>query len=918
MDAFKVFASRLAGLFRKSQRERELDDELRSHLEMLTAENVKKGMPTDEARYATLRAFGGVEQAKENYRDQRGLPSLESIVQDVRHSLRQLRRSPGFAVIAILTMALGIGANTAIFSLIDGTLLRPLPGIANPNQLVSMYRMQKNDPYDVMGYPDYVDYRDRSRSFDGIAAEVGAAMNFGHGTPERLIGGCVTGNFFATLGVGIEQGRLISLADDAPLGAHPVVVLSYDLWRKSFGASPDAIGSRVELNSFPFTVIGVATRDFHGASIYTNYDFWVPLSMMDQSMPRYVGHHFFEERAWGWLNVFGRLKPGIPIEQAQAEVSTIAQQLAQAYPNTNAGRTVALVRGVGLDPDDRADLRGFLGLLLGGVTLLLIITCANVEGLLLVRATGRQREIALREALGATRGRLVRQLLTEGLLLSLAGGLLGLLLAPGALRLAIPWMQPDSVLRHAGLGLDIRILAFTLVASVATGIGCALLPAFRTSSPNLLKSLVQGSAGIGHRRLTIHRLLAAAQVAVCCILLIGAVLLARSMQKVLTADPGFETRNVLLATVDTSLQGYSQAQSEAFFQQALERLSHTPGVQAASMAVTVPPEDFSGGVSVFHPGEEPSQEVLRGHEFQLGLRVNIDTVGPHYLQTMGIPLLEGRDFSEQDGEGTLSRDSDGNMAPEANRPNGSGVVIVNRKLADMMWPGQNAMGKYLSWPSIVGPPRPPLLVIGVTANSRYRSLVNDPPPLMYVPMPESFTPRARLILRTASRPAALADTLRAEIASLDKNLPVFQVETMQEHMAPSLWQQRMATAMIGFFGMLALLLATLGLYGVVAYSVAQRTREIGIRMALGAERVDVLREVIGQGLWLMAAGVGAGVLGALGLTRFLATLLYGVQPHDPLTFGAVAILLAGVALVASYIPARRAARVDPMVALRYE
>ncbi len=910
--------TRLMGFLRKKELERDLYAELRAHLEMQIEENLRKGMAARDARDAALRSFGGVEQTKENYRDQGGLPSLESILQDMRHSLRQLRRSPGFAAVAILTMALGIGANTAIFSLIDGALLRPLPGVANPRQIVSMYRMQQNDPFDVMGYPDYIDYRNRSTSFTALAAQSGAAMGFGYGTAERLIGGCVTGNFFSTLGVGAEQGRLISPTEDAPLGAHPVVVLSYKLWQRSFGSSPDAIGSHVEVNGHPFTVIGVASGRFHGTSMSTDYDFWVPMSMLDEAMPRSVGHHFLDERAWGWLRVFGRLKPGVSIEQSQAEVATIAQQLAQAYPATNAGRTVALVRGVGIDPDDRADLKGFLGLLLGGVTLLLIITCANVEGLLLVRATGRQREIALREALGATRGRLIRQLLTEGLLLALAGGSFGLLVAPWALRLAIPWIQPGSVLRHIDMSLDFRVLTFTFLASVATGIGCALLPAFRTSSPNLVKSLVQGSSGGGHRRTTIQRLLAAGQVAVCCVLLVGAALLVRSMQKVLEADPGFETRNILVASVDTSLQGYSPPQSEAFFNQIIERLNHAPGVQSASLATTVPPEDFSTSVSVFHPGEEPPQDLLRGHEFQLGLRVNLDTVGPHYLQTMRIPLLEGRDFTGRDGEGTLRRDSDGNVVPEANPQNGTGVVIVNRKLAEMMWPGEHAVGKYLSWPSVVGPPRPPVLVIGVTANSRYRSLVNDPPPLMYVPARGSYTTRATLILRTESDPAALADTLRSEVATLDKNLPVFRIETIQEHMAPSLWQQRMATALISLFGILALVLATLGLYGVMAYSVAQRTREIGIRMALGAERVDVLREVIGQGLWLVVAGVGGGIGGALLLMRFLATLLYGIAPYDPTTFTGVAILMAAVALAASYIPARRASKVDPMVALRYE
>ncbi|HUI43466.1 MAG TPA: ABC transporter permease [Terriglobia bacterium] len=847
---------------------------------------------------------------------------MPSLLQDLRFSLRMLVKSPGFATLAVVALALGIGANTAIFSLVNAVLLRPTPGVHDPGRLVSLYRMEKNDPYSGMGFPDYADYRDRSRSFSGLAAQEATALSLGGGASERLIGDVVTGNYFEVLGVTAARGRLIGPEDDAPRGAHPVAVLSYALWQRKLGADPAVLGSKLVLNGYPFTVIGVAPERFAGTTTGQPYDVWVPMSMLDQAMPRTVGHRFFEERAWGWLSVFGRLKPDVSVEQAASETQGIARQLALAYPNTNADRTVAVVRGVGLDPDDRASLSGLLGLLFAGVGLLLLIACANVAGLLLVRAGARQREIAVRLALGASRGRVARQLLVEGLLLALAGGSLGLLLAPWAVRLALALTGTASTLRGADVSVDASVLAFTLGASVITGLAFALVPALRCSRPDLVSSLKQGTLGSGWRQSPLQRVLAAGQVALSFVLLMGAGLLLRSMRKIVSADPGFETRNVLLASVDLSLQGYSPARGLEFYRQVLQRLQGAPGVTAAAASTSVPPDEWPGAVSIFYPGQEPPQDVLRGHEFQLGLRVNFDAVSPGYFRSFGVPLLQGRDFTDQDGANAPSRDQDGNFQtePAATAGNGvaAGVVIVNHKLAERLWPGQNPIGKRISWPTLVGPSRPPLEVVGVAADCKYLSLVRDAPLLMYVPLAENYSGRVTLIVRTASSPGDLAAVVRREINAVDANLPVYGVRTMPEQLDLSLWQQRMAASLISAFGALALLLATLGLYGVVAHSVAQRTREIGVRMALGAHREHILRLVLGQGMLLALAGVAVGMSAGVVLGRAVSSLLYGVGAFDAWTLAFSSLVLVAVTMLACYVPARRAAHVDPMVALRYE
>jgi macrolide transport system ATP-binding/permease protein len=903
-------------------RKRKLDDfsaEIQAHLKLETERLQEQGLSHEEARAAAHRAFGNVTKAQERFYESGRWLWWDQLWLDFRYALRMLRKSPGFTAVAVLTLALGIGANAAMFSLINAVLLQPLPGIAHPKQVVSLFRMQKNDPFSVMGYPDYADYRDRTQSFSGLAAHSATWMNLGSGTPERIMGDVVTGNYFSVLGVRPALGRLIAPGDDAKRGAAPVGVLSYSLWQRKFGASRGILGTTIHVNGYPFTVIGVAPQDFIGVLAALRVDVWVPLSMLSEAMPASAGEHYFEERAWGWLRVFGRLKGETSFEHAQAEIDTIARQLQLAYPTTNSGRTVALEHSIGIDPDERASLTSFLGLLFAAVGLLLLIACANIAGLLLVRATGRQREIGVRLALGATRQRLIRQLVTEGLLMSLASGALGLILAPWIITVAIRYAQPASVIRDSHVSPDAGVLAFTLLVSILAGVAFSALPALRCSSPNILKSLKERTPSNRRSQSFLQRLLAAAQVGASFLLLIAAGLLFRDMHRILNADPGFDTTNIFLASIDLTEQGYQNGndssvgtprtpdgfpvagtRAELFYRQLSARLAKLPDVLSASLSTSVPPNPWPGAVSVFHPGAEPPQQVLRGQEFQHGLRVNIVTVSPNYFQTLGIPLMQGRDFTWEDDE------------------NAPGRAIISRNLAERMWPGENAMGKRISWPSLVGPPRAPLEIVGVAADCKYRSLAEPAPLLMYVPLSQNYSGRVTIALHAALPPGVALAELRHAVADLDKTLPLFETKTMQEQLAFSVWQQKMASSLIGAFALLAIFLATLGLYGVIAHSVSQRTHEIGIRVALGAQRGQVLRMVIREGMLLTVTGLAGGMMAAGVLARILGSLLFEIKARDPVTFISVAALLAIVSLAACYIPARRAMGIDPMVALRHE
>ena len=820
---------------------------------------------------------------------------LDILWRDLRYTVRSLGRSPGFTATALLVLALGIGANTAVFSVVDAILLRPLPGIAHPDRLVSLYRVQNGETFDNMDYPDYQNFRDRSQSLSGLAAHEATALSLSYrGTAERIVGDLVTGNYFDVLGVQPAAGRLLVADDDA------VAVISYALWQTKFGGSAGAIGTRIELDGSAFTIAGVAERGFRGTVLSTPIDLWVPLRTQPRTMPR-MSADIMENRSAGWLLLFGRLRSGASLQAADAEMKTVAARLAQAYPLTDGKRTVAVAAGVGLYPDDRAEVSGLLGLLLGAVALLLLIACSNVAGMLMVRATGRTREMAIRQAIGAARGRLLHQLLTEGLVLSLAAGAIGVLLAVWATQAIATLAAATSLVRRAGTQLDGRVLVFTLMASIATGVLFTILPAAQFHRLDLISSLKSGLPGSGLRRTRLRSALVIAQVALSFVLLSGAGFLLRGLYRIVTANPGFDPRHIAMAAVDLSLNQYSEARGLAFFHDLTERLSHTPGVVSASLAGSIPPDEWPGAASIFQPGQEPPPDQLQAREFELGLRVNLNHVAPDYFRTLGIPLLRGRDFTDRDRAGA------------------AGVVIASRKLAEKMWPGQDPIGRKISYPQWNGPRRPPFEVIGVAGDVKHLALTGDSTLLLYVPLLQEFSGRAQVVLRTAASDphAGIVDIQRA-VASIDNQVAISSARTGPEHLSNSLWQQRMAAGWIGAFSLLALLLAAVGLYSVIAQSVAQRTREVGIRLALGADPRSVAALVLKHGMILVLPSVCIGVPASIAFNGLVRRYLAGIEGHSLASVAAISVVIAFTMLAACWIPASRASRIDPMAALRSE
>ena len=828
---------------------------------------------------------------------------MNGIIQDVRFALRVLRRSPLFTAIAVVALGLGIAANTAIFSLIDAMLLVPMPGVKGPDELVVFERWQAGQLLGNMGYPDFRDYRDQLKSFSGVAAETGARVSVVIGRSSELArAALVSGNYFAVLGVQPDpqgaSGRLLVDEDEREDGP-AVAVLSYAFWKRAFGADPSVAGRIIRLNGQACTVVGVAPRDFRGTQTQFQADLWLPITLQPVVMPR-MSPGTLEKRASGWIRTFGRLKPGVSLSAAQAEVTTIAARLAQTYPVTNHNRTMALVPGLGLDSDDRADVGRFLGLLLLCVGLLQIIACANVANLLLARAAMRRREVAVRLALGAARARLVRLFLTEGALLALLAGMLGIFLAPMAAQLAVSVNQNAYAMRGVDVRLDIRVMGFVVLLTLISGLLFALAPARRAARADLTASLKEGSPGAGRTRSRLRGGLIAAQVALSLVLLAGAGTGIATMRRALDANPVARPENVLLGSMDLDIQGYSRAKALSFYETLLDRVRALPGVTSASLGLTIPPEEFFGRRAIFHPGEEPPLKDFQSNEWEAGLRVDDDVIAPGFFQTLGIPLLQGREFSAQD------------------RADSGPVAIVNERLAARFWPGKNPIGARIMAPEFNGPARPPVTVIGVVKDAAVRSLAGEATLQLYLPIAQEFSGRATLVVRGDADPTQLSTAVRQAVATLDRSLPLFSLQTMPEHIAASLWRQRMAAGLLIVFGVLAVALASMGLYGVVANSVSQRTREIGIRLALGARGEQISGLVVREGMAWVLAGATVGFPAALLGTLAMQKGIPGVKSFDPWVLAAPLVLLGVVGLVASYLPGRRAARVDPMVALRWE
>lgn len=883
--ALRAYFIRMAGLFNRKKLERQLAEELESHLQMHAEDNLKSGMTPEEAQRQALIKLGGVEQTKEEYRSQRGLPLIETLIQDVRYGFRRLIKSPGVTIIALLSLALGIGANTAIFSLVNTALLRPLP-VENPDELVSLSNTSDNRIFPTFSYPNYKDLRDRNDVFAGLFAYRFAPLSVSRdGVNERLWGYIVSGNYFEVLGVEAFMGRMLSTEDDKLNGAHPVTVLSYECWRR-FGSDPGVVGKSLIVNGRSFTIIGVAPKGFFGTEIVAAPEFWFPMAMQAEIE---VGDNWLDMRGVENIFVQGRLKPGVSVAQAQAALTSIALQLETEHPNFNEGKKVSLGPVGYMSGSMRGAVLGFTGILMGVVTFVLLLACTNLVNLLLAQAVERRKEIAVRLALGASRGRLVRQLMTESMLLAIMSGALGLLLAYWLVGLAVRLKPPVDVPLSVDLHLDYRVLAFTCLASIVTGALFGLLPAFQATKVDVQPALKGETAGSTSRRSLLKNGLIVLQVSLSLVLLVAGGLMLRALQRAQTLDLGFDPKNAVEASFDLRLQGYDKARALEFHKRLLERMRHLPGVQSVGL-VDLPPVDlhFSRG-SIFLEG----QSVERA---RAPLAMN-SRVSPGYFQAIGTPLIRGRDFNERDDE----------KSPP--------VAIINETFARRFWPGEDPLGKRFR---LGRGEETTLQVIGVVADGKYAGLNESPQPYVCRPLAQAYSGAITLIVRSDTDPHKQLAAVRSELQQLDPYLPLSSSKLLEERLAMPLLPVRVAAAVLSSFGLLALALAAIGIYGVMSYAVSRRTREIGVRVALGAQSSDILRLILWQGMVPPLVGVAIGILAALGLTQLIRSLLFGVSSADPLTYAGVVAMLSFVAALACYIPARRAAMVDPMVALRDE
>ncbi len=997
---------------------RDLDQDIRDHLARETQDNIDRGMSPEEAHYAALRKFGNVARVQEETREVWSIVWLERLAQDVRYGLRILRLSPGFAIVVVLTLALGIGANTAIFSLIDAVMLRSLP-VENPKQLVVLRWDARNSP-DIHGYmssgdcpsdlargaanPSGCSFSEpmfraiaEANAFSGVAAfsNTGRLDLTGNGPASVISGQIVSGDFFRTMGVPAAAGRMLQPSDDAPSAA-PVAVLNYGYWQSAFGGSRDVIGRTIELNNVPFTIVGVAQSRFTGITPGSDYDVWLPLSTAQRiSDPQRWQDRQGDPSFW-WLTIVGRLKESAPLAQTQAALTVLFrnEMLHGTVPQFHAGGMSAAPGPLPGPPPGGASMRremvyggpqaappqpgkapaiamapgpamkmvpgpaptsvpnsvsgpaasaavspsspktlssaadnpeltlvsaatGLTGertrfsdplyLLMLAVGIILLIACANVAGLMVARAASRRKEMAVRLALGAGRVRIVRQLLTESVMLSLLGGILGIFFAYWGAHAIVSFVSSNQT-RPLGFaaGVDLRVLAFTIAVSLLTGILFGIAPAFRSARLDLTPALKEGegsSASSGHsggKWFSIGNSLVVAQVALAIVVLVGAGLLVRTLANLRGVDVGFDSHNILIFDIDPGLAGYKGPQIDSFYRDLQGRLAQTPGVKSTSYSM-MPLLSNGLMITVFHwPGTPQDQ------------RSESDTlsVGPNFFDTLHIPFLAGRSFNASDFQ--LAASNSGDTPTSAPTP-----VIVNRAFVENYLGKENPLGKQFGeGPADEnGPANPGYEIIGVVRDAKYSDLRRDIHATMYSPQ---HIGGATFELRTAADPQAILPAIRATVAQVNANLPLSNILTESQQIDRLLFQERLVARLSTFFALLALVLACVGLYGLLAYEVSRRTREIGIRMALGAQPQTVLKLVLRQGIVLALIGAAVGIAAALAVMRYLAAMLYGVHADDPVTIIAVAVLLTFVALAACYIPARRAMRVDPMVALRYE
>jgi macrolide transport system ATP-binding/permease protein len=825
---------------------------------------------------------------------------MEALVQDIRFSLRTMAKNPGFIAAAVVCLALGIGPNTVIFSMVNALLLRPLP-VDRPDQLVRLFRSEDNGPYNSISYPDYIDYRSRQEVFTGLAACQRMMMSLNiAGQPESIPGAVASANFFSILGVQPTLGRAYTPEEDRSLGGHSVAIISYNLWQRRFNADAAILGRTLRLNGQSFTVIGVAPKGFTGIDAVFTTDVWVPITMYPKLKPS--SQQAFDPvsgREQSWLNdVIGRLKPGVSVEQARSSLSGISAQLDSDYPSRRLDRRriITLVPISSGQPAIRSAILSFSALLMAIACLVLLIVCANMANLLLARAAVRRREIAIRLAIGANRWRVVRQLLTESVMLALIGGGLGVLLTYWASDLLLAFRSSISIPMAIDLSIDRRVLGFSLAISFLTGIILGLPLALRISRADLGPILKTETTPFGHVSVEsrLHSLFVIAQVALSLVLLIGAALLFRSMRNAYGADPGFEKKNLMLLSTDLDLRGFTASEGKQFYQRLIDRVQTLPGLRSASLTSVFP---LSLAVSKVTIAVEGSGSQSGSDMTEVGTM----SVTPGYFETMGIPLIQGRVFSPHDTE----------TAPD--------VAIINQTMARRFWAGEDPIGKRIKFDSLASDSSYSE-VIGVVKDSKFLTLGESPQPFMYECMLQRYSASATLVARTESSPERMLASVRREAQSLDGDLPIFDVKTVTEHMEITLLPLKIATTLLGFLGSLALLLASVGLYAAVAYSVALRTRELGIRMVLGARAIQILKQVITRGTALVLIGILIGLTLAYAMARAMSSLdlLYGISAIDPATFLGTPLLLIFVAIMACYVPARRATKIDPAIVIRQE
>ncbi len=884
-ELLRTFVKRLTALFRRRRLEDDLDEELRSHLEMAIELNVRKGMSAADARQEALRSFGGVERTKEMYRDQRGLPMIETAWQDLRFGFRTLRRSPGFTLLAMLCLTLGIGANAAVFSWVEGILLRPYPLVSHQERLVALAGTVGAER-DETSWPDLLDVQRSCTLCETLFVSniTGATLSIGE-RAQVITGSIASANYFDAIGVHPMLGRGFEPGEDSGRNAHPVVVISYHLWQTRFKGDREIIGKTQRFNNVVHTIIGVAPEGFYGTFVGRGIEFWVPASMLEAFN---AGYAKLEDRGARWAEAYVRLKPGVTRNQAQQEISAIAARLEAEYPATNRGRDIK-VWALWQTPFNHAgELLPIFEIMVVVVMFVLLIVCANVGNLLLVRSFARRHEMTVRLAVGAGRGRLLRQLVTEGLLLSACGAAGGILVAywcRHALVLLFP-VRGGNVVYLPG-EIDWRVLAVSGAVCLITTLLLGLIPAMQTSKIDLAGALKSDSAGVvgGGGRTWVRSSLVVLQVTLSFILLVGATLLMQSLRKIRTTNPGFSTTRVFDTSVTLAAAGYDAPRAKTFQDELIQRVRALPGVEAAAYARVVPLgyDSFSStpiAVDDYEPraNEQPTAEY--------------NEVSPNYFATLGIPRISGREFTRADDE------------------NAPRVAIVNQTMAARYWRGQNPIGERLqvkgNW----------VQVVGVVKDSKYYNMDETPRPFFYVPLRQYFDIEPDIHIRTTQPLQTIQTALIREVRALDPNLALYEMITLQEQVNRSTSQQLVAVTLVALFGGLALLLASIGLYGVMSYIVSQSTRELGLRMALGAGASNVMCLVLSRGLLLTTTGIVIGVAAALLLTRLLGNLLYQVSPRDPLAFGSALVVITIASFVACFLPAWRATRVDPARALR--